>query len=98
MAGPVLRFHPAATAEVEAARDWYAQRSLVAAEVFLKELDYAARQVVESPQRWPRYLGGFRRYVLPRFPFTLIYRVREDVAEIIAVAHAKRKPGYWKER
>ena len=98
MAGPVLRFHPAAAAEVEAAHHWYAQRSLVAAEVFLKELDYAARQVVESPQRWPRYLGEFRRYVLPRFPFTLIYRVREDVAEIIAVAHAKRKPGYWKER
>jgi hypothetical protein len=39
-----------------------------------------------------------RRYVFPRFPFSLLYRVLEGNVEIIAVAHGKRRPGYWRTR
>jgi len=39
-----------------------------------------------------------RRYVFPRFPFSLIYPRRNDEVEVIAVAHGKRRPGYWRSR
>ena len=32
------------------------------------------------------------------FPYTVAYRIREQDIYIVAVAHAKRRPGYWKNR
>jgi plasmid stabilization system protein ParE len=98
MTEKIVEFHPAAAQEAVIARQWYAERSLVAARAFLRELTHAVKQVAEAPDRWPNYEHDTRRYVFPRFPFSIIYRVVGDKIQIIAVAHAKRKPGYWKER
>jgi plasmid stabilization system protein ParE len=98
MPAPTHRFHPDAVAEAEKARDWYAARSLRAAVAFLEELDRAISSVVQAPERWPEYLHGTRRYVFQQFPFLLVYRVVDSVVEIIAVAHGRRRPGYWKDR
>jgi hypothetical protein len=35
---------------------------------------------------------------LPHFPFSLVYRVRHAEIEIVAVAHHRRRPGYWRSR
>jgi hypothetical protein len=39
-----------------------------------------------------------RQYVFPRFPFSLVYRMRGDDVEVLAVAHGRRRPGYWRSR
>jgi hypothetical protein len=54
--------------------------------------------IVKAPLRWPAYLHGTRRFVLDRFPFSIIYLNDPEVLSIVAVAHSKRKPGYWKAR
>src|SRR6266852_5878020 len=41
---------------------------------------------------------GLRRALLHRFPFSLIYSVEVDEVLIVAVAHQRRRPGYWKHR
>ena len=56
------------------------------------------RQIVKAPQRWPEYLHGTRRFVMHRFPFSIVYLDDGDEVSIVAVAHSKRKPGYWKAR
>lgn len=33
-----------------------------------------------------------------RFPYGIIYRLKEDQIEIIAIMHLHRRPGYWKMR
>ena len=33
-----------------------------------------------------------------KFPYKVVYRNQQDGIEIIAVAHGKRRPGYWKGR
>jgi toxin ParE1/3/4 len=43
-------------------------------------------------------LYGTRRFVLHRFPFSVVYLDEADELNIVAVAHNKRKPGYWKAR
>jgi plasmid stabilization system protein ParE len=93
-----IRFHPAAAAEVEAAVQWYAERSPVAARAFAAEVSTCVERVGEAPERWPRYVHGTRRYLLPHFPFSLVYRVRNGDVEIVAVAHHMRRPGYWRSR
>lgn len=95
----LARLHPEAAAEAEAAFDWYAESSPGAARGFLHDLEAAISRVLEAPDRWPETLGGRRRYLLQRYPFLLIYRVdQHDNVEIVAVAHAKRRPGYWRDR
>jgi plasmid stabilization system protein ParE len=56
-----IRFHPAAAAEVEAAVQWYAERSPVAARAFASEVNACVERVGEAPDRWPRYVHGTRR-------------------------------------
>jgi len=98
MPSKALGLHEAAFAEAQAAYDWYAARNPAAAEAFIDELDHAMEQIGRFPDRGASHVSGTRRYVMRRFPFTVIYRGREKTIEIVAVAHARRKPDYWKER
>lgn len=93
-----IRFHPAAVAEVEDAVQRYAEQSPVAARAFAAEVNAGVERVGEAPARWPRYVHGTRRYLFPHFPFSLVYRVRNGDVEIVAVAHHRRRPGYWRSR
>ena len=93
-----IRFSSEAFAEAEAAQQWYVERSQPAGEAFLEELSHAVERVSESPGQWPQYVEGTRRYVFHRFPFSLVYREIGNDIVIVAVAHGKRKPGYWKNR
>ena len=59
--------------------------------------------IAEHPLRFPLYegmrqSGGFRRATIERFPYLLVYKVFEDETLLVAVAHASRRPGYWKHR
>jgi plasmid stabilization system protein ParE len=90
--------HPEAIAEAQAANRWYRERSASTAVAYLAELDMAVEAIAENPEMWPQYVHGTRRYILHRFPFYLVYRETGSRVEIIAVAHGRRKPGYWKNR
>jgi plasmid stabilization system protein ParE len=93
-----VSFHPLASDELHAAHAWYAERSSRAAERFAVEIEMAVARVSESPIRYPRIRGEVRRHLLLTFPFSLLYRVRDETIEVVAVAHHRRRPGYWKRR
>ncbi len=93
-----IRFFEEAVAEIEESRAWYRRRSESAEGAFLRELDHAIDLVVDAPHRWPIYLSGTRRYVFPKFPYSLVYFTEDDLVNVVAVAHEKRRPGYWRER
>jgi plasmid stabilization system protein ParE len=98
MARRPVEFHPEAIAEARAAFEWYRQRSEGTAAFFLTELDHAVEHIAETPGRWPVYLQGTRRFLLRKFPFAIIYREVGETIQLVAVAHGRRKPGYWKDR
>ncbi len=93
-----VRLHPSAEQELRAAYLWYLERNEIVAEALQLEIDHAMEVISGSPNRWPRLTESERRYVLPRFPFSLVYRVKTQFVEVIAVAHQKRKPSYWSNR
>lgn len=93
-----IEFHPEADEEMALAQEWYRERSAVAAQAFALEIDRAIEMIADSPERWPVTRPGERRFVLPRFPYSILYRSRLDEIFITAVAHQKRKPGYWQNR
>ena len=77
---------------------WYAQRSEGAARGFEAEFERAIQSIQEAPQRYPRCDGTHRFYLMRRYPFQVIYREVSRGTLIVAVAHAKRRPGYWQDR
>lgn len=64
------RWHPEAVREVEEARDWYAERSPLAARGFLLELEKAIDTVLEVPNRWPVGKHHCRHFVFPAVTHT----------------------------
>lgn len=99
MARPV-EFHPDAAAEAVAALTWYSERGAEAGDAFAAALGHAVGLIEAAPERWPVAHGEVRRVHLARFPFTLFYRVpgQGEATQVLAVAHQRRKPGYWKDR
>lgn len=93
-----VSFHPVAIAEARAAHAWYAKRSAAAAAAFLAEIDHAVELIAASPERWPVYRFGTQRLLMRRFPFALVYRRAGGSALVLAIAHTRRRPGYWHAR
>ena len=93
-----VSFHPAAAAEVERAQAWDEERSVFAAAGFLQELTRAVQRIRSAPERYPAEAHGTRRILLDPYPFSVVYLIRGDELVIIAVAHHKRRPGYWADR
>lgn len=93
-----VRLHEAASAEFEAAFEWYLLRSEFVASKFSEEISLAIEKISEVPQRWPAAKSGVRKYVLPRFAFAIFYRELPSAVQMLAIAHGHRKPGYWAAR
>jgi toxin ParE1/3/4 len=92
------RLHHLAWLEIEGGENWYRRHSLDAGVDFIAEVSDAIASIRKAPHRWPEYLHGTRRIVLDRFPFSIVYLDSAEFVSIVAVAHGKRKPGYWKRR
>ena len=94
----VLDVLSAAAEEALEAAKWYAARNLVAATAFEIEIRRAFSEIAEAPERWLAHVEGTRRFLLQRFPYEIVYRVQGSRVLVVAVAHCKRRPGYWRER
>lgn len=93
-----IYFHPKAIAEASAATRWYQERSFAAAKAFISELDRIIEKIIETPEIYPSYIGDTRHALFHRFPFSVVFRIVSEKIEVIAIAHGRRRPGYWKER
>lgn len=62
---------------------------------FMEELDIQIELCCTNPEIGVPLGEDYRRLVMKRFPFSIIYRIRDKNIRVIAVAHQHRKPGYW---
>lgn len=93
-----LIFHDAAREEYVASYVWYFERGGHIAEAFEHEVERALSVIRETPGRWPKYGDNWRRVLLRRFPFAVVYGIHGGVIVVMAVMHTKRRPGYWQNR
>jgi hypothetical protein len=91
-------FHQDAEAEFDSAIDYYEQSKPGLGLEFAEEVYAAIARINEFPEAWPVMSPNTRRCLLNRFPFGLIYQVKDCTLRIIAVANLHRQPGYWKKR
>ena len=84
-----------AEAEIGEAFRWYLERSPLAAHAFRSEVFEAIDRLASEAEMWPVDEDGGRFYHLRHFPFTIHYDLAGMTATILAVAHQRRRPGYW---
>lgn len=65
---------------------------------FLDEVQRVIDILREHPELGQPVGRGLRRGLLHRFPFSLIDSVEVDAILIVAVAHQRREPDYWRDR
>lgn len=87
-----------ARAEILDAARYFSAISPDLAARFAEEIDIGIRRVVEFPKAWPQSFAETRRYLLTDFPYQLIYKIEGEQIRVYALAHLKRKPGYWLDR
>ena len=95
-----LSVAPEAEAELGAAAVWYESKRPGLGAESVAAIDAAFERTLDVPEASPVWLPGspFRRHVVERFPFVIFFRASHESIEVYAVAHGKRRPGYWLDR
>ena len=93
-----LEYHPAARDEVIRAFRWYDEIDGQVGQKFKLELERAEQRVLSSPSSWGPYFHGTKGFRFRGFPFVLAYVFNDASVTVIAMAHTRRRPGYWKKR
>lgn len=93
-----LRLHDDAYRELSEAADYYDHESPGLGPVFADEIEAGFARILEYPDAAPQIASGVHRLVLARFPYNLIYEIREDFIRILAIAHQHKRPYYWRGR
>lgn len=94
----IYEFHPEAEQEFVEAAAYYERNVTGLGERFGSEVRHAIEQLLEYPELGVPMDADLRRLTLTRFPYFLIYRFTTDLLRVVAVAHARRRPGYWRSR
>jgi hypothetical protein len=69
----IILFHPEASDEYAASYAWCYYRGAHVADIFEREVNRSLRLIVDYPRRLPVYRGKYRRIMVRRFPFSLVY-------------------------
>ena len=87
---------PAAERDIADAFLWYKERNALAADGFRAEVFDAIEHIAASPLSRPADDEGNRHRVLKRFPYSVFYEVMGNKVTVLAIAHHRRKPAYWR--
>ncbi len=88
-------WHPLAKRELFESQDFYEDRSAGLGAAFLESVEAATAGIRRYPHSGSSVDAVLRQSRVPRFPYSLIYRVEKERIFILAVAHDKRRPRYW---
>jgi toxin ParE1/3/4 len=94
-----VSLHEEASAELELAVEWYAERSVPAGERLLDDALELLDRIGEAPHAFPIHTHGTRRAVMPTvYPYSIVYLDENECVFVVAFVHARRRPGYWLHR
>ena len=93
-----VQFHPDATIELIEAAHFYEKRQEGLGERLLNAVEEAIAFIRRHPTIWRPDESGRRNYRVRRFPYLIIYKIKNNSIYILAIAHTSRRPGYWKKR
>jgi hypothetical protein len=90
--------HPEVPRELEAAAFWYEERQPGLGGDFLEEYEATLGRILNRPEHWRKVRGDNRQLNFNRFPYAIVYSVRDGSIYLKAVMHLRRRPFYWQNR
>jgi plasmid stabilization system protein ParE len=93
-----VRYLAPARQEYWDAVEFYESQAVGLGADFVAEVERAEQRLVAHPHTGSEYKAGSRRTLISRFPFWLVYSLEADHIVVIAVAHERRRPDYWRAR
>ena len=95
---PVI-VHSEAIKELDSAIAYYEDQKVGLGLDFLAEVEQALGKIRQNPNLGAVYKATeLSRYVIQRFPFLVFYAELEEFIWVVAIAHGKRRPDYWRKR
>jgi plasmid stabilization system protein ParE len=92
------RFHPDAAAELEEAAIFYEAAQVGLGRAFGLQVERVVDRIKVFPESGAPFGGAARAAIVRNFPFWVVYRVLDTEVLILAIAHQRRRPGYWRKR
>ncbi len=89
---------PEAEGEIAEARDWYDERVPGLGADFVAAVRNKITAIADNPLQYQPVWKLYRRAVLHRFPYLLVYAVSDHVIRVVACVHGQRDPKDWQER
>ena len=93
-----IRLLTPAQIELDDAYTYYEQQVSGLGTLFLDQTLDAFKRIKLNPEAWSPFSDRTRRCLVHKFPYGVVYQIREDEILIIAIAHMHRRPEYWKDR
>lgn len=93
-----VELHETAEVELWEAIDWYDEQREDLGKEFARELERVVKVISSTPERFPIVFGQARKVVLKRFPYIIIFEVRDQLIIILAIFHTSRQPKQWQKR
>ena len=93
-----LTFLPAAQEELDAAATYLDERAAGLGTELVDDVERAATLAATFPNIGHPVDPTHRKLTLQRFSYSLVYRIEGDAILVVAVAHKRRRPGYWRSR
>lgn len=94
----LFSIHETAEIEINEAADFYDLAAPGLGTAFLIEVERAIETISLNPEAALVVRSGVRKKPLSKFPYSLIYCVLSNEIRLLAVAHQKRRPFYWRFR
>ncbi|MHA1719159.1 MAG: type II toxin-antitoxin system RelE/ParE family toxin [Promethearchaeia archaeon] len=91
-------FHPEAEIELNSTIDFYNRKVSGLGFEFLEKIERAINLIDRNPDRWQILKYRVRKYIVKQFPYSIYYIFDPNRIYVVAIAHQKRKPFYWKDR
>ncbi len=84
--------------ELDEAIEWYWPISNLLANNLLQDYYSTLNEIGKGPFQFEKTDKKYRKHNLRKFPYKVVYQLKNNEIIVIAFAHHKRKPGYWKNR
>lgn len=92
------RIEQGAEADFAEALEFYREESEALAGRLYDEIHRLIAEVCATPRLYRVVAAPVRRHFSETFPYAVLYVEKPDHVLILAIAHFKRRPGYWRER
>ena len=91
-------FYSQARRDIKEAIAWYDRRQGGLGDRFQQALENALSKLEQNPFAYPRVHGPWRRILLTKFPYRVVYRIAGEIIYVAACVHGRRHPKHWRRR